>query len=354
MKKGFTLIELLVTILISSFAIGVAGYVYVTAFKNDLNTRYKLRSMDDANHLMSIVLEDMGRMGNHDGLVQNDTITHNFSPMYWNLSNSDSSQFNLMDHDSTDRFIFKALRYNSKGIIIGFDSVEYRLNNGQLTRKLVFIDTLGSKSSDTTVLLADSILAFNIRLGQIVNADSSNLYTMSSSSSWVVHLDTNNPSTASVQSLNLKEGATYEVSFVEAPDTSISNNWDQIKDTFSVSMLDASGNLMHGTRPKYFYPTGTAFTHQVYFSPATSVNGASFQFKIKKSTTPLTPTVDTLRNVMVTEKSVGQYTWLSSLSSSTSGIAQKRASKALEVRLNVRIKGKSSQVVRIIPLPANQ
>lgn len=354
MKKGFTLIELLVTILISSFAIALAGYVYVSAFKSDLSTRYKLRSMDDANKLMSVVLEDIGRMGNHSSLVQGDTNRLTLSRLYWDLSAGDSSQFQLVNSDSADRFIFKTLRYNSQGKIIGFDSVQYFVNNGTLSRRLNFIDTLGTVSSDTTVILADSVQAFDLRLGQMANLSAASLYSMSSSSAFVLRVDSANPITASVSGFNVKAGATYQVRFNESPDTSISYNWDQLNDSLSVNMVASGGTPISGVQAKYIYPNGGVIAHQIQFSPSVDASGASFEFRLKKKITPTSLTVDTIRNVDITETSAGQYEWLNGLSSSSAGIQQKRNTQALEIRLVVSIKGKSTLVSRIVPLPANQ
>lgn len=354
MKKGFTLIELLVTILISSFAIALAGYVYVSAFKSDLSTRFKLRSMDDANKLMSVVLEDIGRMGNHSSLVQGDTSRINLSRLFWDLSNSDSSQFQFINHDSTDQFIFKTLRYNSLGKIIGYDSVQYSINNGTLSRKLNFIDTAGTVSTDTSVILADSVQAFDLRLGQMANLSSASLYSMSSSSAFVLRVDSANPVSASISGFNVRAGATYQVRFNESADTSVSYNWDQLNDSLSVSLVASGGTSISGVHPKYIYPNGGVIAHQIQFSPSVDVNGASFEFKLKKKITPTFTSVDTIRNVEITETSAGQYQWLSGLSSSSTGVQQKRNTQALEIRLVVSIKGKTTQVTRIVPLPANQ
>lgn len=351
-KRGFTLIELLVTILISSFAIGLAGYVYVTAFKNDMNTRFKLKSLDDASQLMSIVIEDIGRMGNHGALVQGQSSTSN-SRIYWDMANSDTSQFSFTNSDSSDQLSFKALKYNDSGRVIGVDSVTYQLISGSLVRKNSYIPNTGSIVKDS-VILADSVKAFNIRLGIVdTTASSTYLYEMSSSSAWALNMQTNNPNTAEVNNLPLKAGATYEVSFTESPDTSFSNRFDMISDTFSVSMTNSSGTIAPGTMPKLIYSTGSTINRTFTFSPQSDISNGKFVFRAKVHGTPSSAVLDTIKNVKVKEKSSGNYQWNSALSSSAAGIAQKRSTQALEIRLMVSIKGKQTQIVRIVPVPAN-
>jgi prepilin-type N-terminal cleavage/methylation domain-containing protein len=360
MKRAFTLIELLVTILIASFAVALATYIWFEVTKQGLMTRAKTLGTEQAALVFHTLAEDALRIGSEGviaGMAQSASSSGASSSsfaktaLWWNSPN-DSSHFHVINNSNTDSLRFKTLTFGDSGQATGFELTRYFVNNNkQLVRTSIFYPNfvLASAVPKMTVL-ADSITTFNIRLGVIgsIGTSGDTLINISSSATIL----TPNSSSSNVKAtlagpFNLVAGATYEAQFSDSSSSGLYDYFDITEDELMVYIASSGSDPEMGLPVLKFYPTSTPLNRKWRFNSSTNLSSKSLMLSLKLKNTIAQPRIR-LNNVRIIKISDATYSWTNTINT-----ANKIATKSFEVEITATVRGKTSTLKRILPLPSN-
>lgn len=379
-QQGFTLVELLVYIGVSAIVVMIAGQVWFQFTKSSKKTSNRMVNYQDIEQVLYYLTEDISRMGSKAN-TENSAVTMTNEVF---MSATDSSSFGFVNgSDTLDQLMFKAAVFSDdSSIYLGYDSVSYSVNNKQLIRQAVRVDSGGTVGASESTVMIDSVVAFDIQFGVYSSEGSANSslgsitamtdnqlasvnlsggtsasFATSGNYAQITNLDygsaiegdstaiaiTNVGDASSRRvwddnaNVGIQAGRTYRVSFSTLVDQEFIDNFDIVADSMYLVIRRAFGSWdnLAGVPKYYFYPGQPNVVAEREFTFTSSVDldepSVYIMFDLEND---LGAGVFSLGPIEIEEMDTGTYRFVSEFTSPDS-VQNKLSVRSMKLRLRM-------------------